>query len=111
MTPLELLAAALLCLGTALLLLSAFGVLRMPDIYMRMHAAAKAATLGATLVVAGVGLALGEPGHGRAALICLFLLVTTPLGAMRLAAAARIAGEEPAAETAPDHLAEDRGTA
>ncbi|MDF5382581.1 monovalent cation/H(+) antiporter subunit G, partial [Vibrio parahaemolyticus] len=35
-----------LCLGTLLTLVASLGVLRLPDLYTRMHAATKAGTVG-----------------------------------------------------------------
>lgn len=102
------LATALIWLGCALLLLSAVGLLRMPDPYMRMHAAAKAATLGSATLVAGVGLELGDPASlVRAGLIAILLVLTTPLGAILLASAALGKGVRPAAETQPDEYTAD----
>lgn len=41
-------------LGAILCLISAIGVLRLPDVYTRMHAASKASTLGVVLILVGV---------------------------------------------------------
>ncbi|WP_193608466.1 monovalent cation/H(+) antiporter subunit G [Nocardioides lijunqiniae] len=55
-------AAVCLLLGSVLALLAAVGVLRMPDLLSRMHAATKPQVLGTVLVMAGVGLRLRDPG-------------------------------------------------
>lgn len=54
MTALEVLASVCLLLGSGLALLSGVGVVRLPDVFARMHAATKPATLGLVLVCIGV---------------------------------------------------------
>lgn len=48
----------LLVLGAALALVGAFGLLRLPDLFSRMHAATKPQTLGLLLVLTGLALTL-----------------------------------------------------
>ena len=50
-TPLELLAAVMMILGTFLTVVACVGLLRFPDVYCRMHAAGKAGTLGVSLLI------------------------------------------------------------
>lgn len=45
--------ALLVLLGALLSLLTAFGLLRLPDIYTRSHAATKSATLGVICILSG----------------------------------------------------------
>ncbi|AIQ68328.1 monovalent cation/H(+) antiporter subunit G [Paenibacillus graminis] len=49
----ELLIAILVLLGALLCGLGAFGLVRLPDVYLRSHAATKSATLGVLCVLAG----------------------------------------------------------
>jgi multicomponent Na+:H+ antiporter subunit G len=49
----KLLVALLVLLGALLSLLTAFGLLRLPDIYTRSHAATKSATLGVICILSG----------------------------------------------------------
>lgn len=49
------LAALLILAGSALTLVAALGVLRLPDFFMRMHAATKAGVAGPSLMLLGVG--------------------------------------------------------
>lgn len=87
------LVALCLCCGSLLILIAALGVLRMPDAYMRLSVASKASTLGAGLVLAAAALHFGEAGlAGRVAAILVFISMTTPIGAHRIARAAYIAG-------------------
>ncbi len=75
-------AAVLLVLGSAVLLLAGVGLLRLPDLFLRMSATAKAATLGAALSVLGAGVHFGEAAIvGRAIVIVAFLVLTTPVAA------------------------------
>ncbi|CQR55090.1 monovalent cation/proton antiporter, MnhG/PhaG subunit [Paenibacillus riograndensis SBR5] len=49
----ELLIAILVLLGALICGLSAFGLVRLPDVYLRSHAATKSATLGVLCVLTG----------------------------------------------------------
>ncbi len=73
-------AVVLLVGGTAFLLLSAIGLLRLPDFYSRTHAVAKAETLGILLVVAGL-LVLHRfgPGSIQLALVAVFAFMVNPV--------------------------------
>lgn len=88
---LDLVAAILALLGSALFLAGAIGLLRLPDFYTRLHAPTKAATLGIALIATGSTTV--HLGHGMAvwaedALIMLFVMLTTPVSSQVLARAA-----------------------
>lgn len=93
---LQYVAAALTVLGAVFGLLAAVGVLRLPDLYTRMHAASKAGVVGAGLMLLAMAI---ESGDGsvivRALLGILFLLLSTPVGAHLLAKAAYRVGLRP----------------
>lgn len=90
------LAALVIALGGLLGLLSAVGVLRLPDLYTRMHAASKAGLLAGGLMLLGVAIVAGESAIMlRALLGALFLALTTPVSAHLLARAAIKAGHAP----------------
>ncbi len=83
-----------LLLGSAFLFLGALGLVRMPDVFNRIQAGAKAATLGVLGVL--VGIAFLQPGWWPKLLaIGLFILFTNPVGSSTLARAIRIAGVRP----------------
>ncbi|MCU0976129.1 MAG: monovalent cation/H(+) antiporter subunit G [Steroidobacteraceae bacterium] len=85
----HLLASALLLAGGGLLLLAAWGVIRLPDALSRQHAATKAGTLAVALVCLGAMLQAGASGWTlRLLVILLFLLVTLPVASHLLARAA-----------------------
>lgn len=89
----ELIIAALIIIGAAFSLIGALGVLRFQDVYVRMHAASKAGTLGAGLLLLGVAVASAELGLiTRSIAGVLFLILTTPVSAHLLARASVIAG-------------------
>jgi len=90
---LEIVAGLLVLGGAGFCLIAAIGVARFPDLYVRMHAATKAGTLGAGLVflaVALLGFELGVVLRALAAI--LFLFLTAPVGAHLLARAAYASG-------------------
>lgn len=85
----ELIAGILLLAGAAFVLVSAIGVIRFPDVYMRMHAATKAGTLGAGLVLGAAAIVFGDLGITvRSFVVFLFLLLTAPVAAHVLGRAA-----------------------
>ncbi len=49
----ELLIGIIILAGALLGVLSAFGLIRLPDVYLRSHAATKSATLGVLLILTG----------------------------------------------------------
>jgi len=68
--------------GAAFVLLAAVGILRMPDLYLRISVTTKAATLGIGLILICVAVYFGKaPIATRALAIIFFLLLTAPVGA------------------------------
>jgi len=77
----------LLYFGALFLLLGAFGLIRLPDLYTRMQAATKSTTLGAFSSVLGVGIL--HPGwFVKCVVVALFILLTAPIGSSALMRAA-----------------------
>lgn len=75
-------ALILVIIGSLISALAAIGILRLDDVYARAHAAGKAATLGAMLLISGVFLFfIGREGYVNMQLIVgiLFILITGPL--------------------------------
>ncbi|WP_018752076.1 monovalent cation/H(+) antiporter subunit G [Paenibacillus sanguinis] len=50
----EILLGLVIVAGSVIGLLSVFGLIRLPDLYLRAHAATKSATLGVLLILSGV---------------------------------------------------------
>jgi multicomponent Na+:H+ antiporter subunit G len=93
MSATEFVAGVLLLTGAAFVLVSAIGVVRFPDVYMRMHAATKAGTLGAGLVLGAASVVFGDLGITvRSFVVFFFLLLTAPVAAHVLGRAAYYAG-------------------
>jgi len=87
------LVAILLVTGTFIMLLAGIGVLRMPDLLMRMHATTKAGTLGAGLVMLAVAAHFLDAGvTARALAIILFIMLTAPVAAHAIGRAGYFVG-------------------
>lgn len=99
------LAALLVIAGALFSLIAAIGVLRLPDLYTRLHAASKAGAVGAGLVFLGLAVASFDGAVVlRTLLGIMFLLLSTPISAHLLARAAYRCGERPTAATSIDDL-------
>lgn len=86
---LDLVVSALLVGGGFFLLMAGLGILRLPDVLIRMHASTKAGTLGAGMVFTAVALHSGDTVTiSICALTVSFLLVTAPVAAHAIARAA-----------------------
>lgn len=91
------LGAILMLVGSLFCLLATIGLVRFPDLYTRLHAAAKAGTLGAGLVLLGAGIASGDPWTLLKAVVGLvFLIVVGPVSAHLLARSSLRTGINPA---------------
>lgn len=86
--------------GAFVLLVSAVGVLRLPDVFTRFHAAGMTDTLGAGLTLTGLILQAGFSLVAvKLVVIWLFLWATSPVATHSVTRAALLGGVEP-------HLAE-----
>lgn len=86
----------LLLSGCFCVLVSAVGLLRMPDLFTRLHAAGVGDTLGAILIIGGLMLQAGPTlVFIKLVLIVFFLLFTGPTACHALAKAAQAGGEKP----------------
>lgn len=89
----DLIASVMLVAGGLFMLLAGLGVMRMPDLYMRLQAATKAATLGAGLMLTAVAVHFAETAvSARALLVVGFVLLTAPVAAHMVGKAAHAAG-------------------
>ena len=90
---LEILTSIFLLLGGALSLVAAAGVLRMPDLFIRMHAATKVGTVGVSSVTIGLMLHFHTiTVTSRGLLVIAFFLLTAPVAAHMIARAAYRSG-------------------
>ena len=91
----DLVVSLLLLGGLFFLLTGSFGLLRLRDVYSRMHATTKSTTLGVAGIVLGALIfhrGLGMSSGLREVLIIVFLFLTAPVGAHMIARAAYRAG-------------------
>lgn len=76
-------------LGSLLILLGAIGLYRFPDIYMRMHAATKAPSLGISLMLIAFVLYFFTFSIAlKSVMIILFIFITTPIASHAIGATA-----------------------
>lgn len=94
--------------GAVLCLLAGIGLIRLPDVLSRLHAATKPQVLGLLLVLIGAGLRLRSAADlGTLILVGLFQLLTVPVAAHMVGRAAYRTGR-----TDREHLVVDElGTA
>ncbi|MBU2089677.1 MAG: monovalent cation/H(+) antiporter subunit G, partial [Alphaproteobacteria bacterium] len=86
-------AAALILVGGVIMSIAALGILRLPDVFMRMHAATKAGVVGSGLILLGAGFALESvPSVLTAMAGVLLLLATTPIASHALGRSAYLSG-------------------
>ncbi len=77
----EILSGILIILGSIFVLISASGLLKMPDLYMRTSVTTKASTIGVGMVLLGTAVYFEDLGiYARAILIIIFIFMTAPIG-------------------------------
>lgn len=82
-----LLVALLLVAGSLLALIGSFGLLRLPDIYARMHAPTMGATLGLYCILAALAVTASVAAHRpllQPLVIAVFMVLTSPVTAVLL---------------------------
>jgi multicomponent Na+:H+ antiporter subunit G len=102
----ELFVSGALLVGTAFIVISAIGLLRLPDVYSRMHAVTKATTLGlAGILTASAvnGFVAGENVIGEL-LTMWFVFMTNPVGGYMIARSAYLVGTPLWSESVVDEL-------
>jgi multicomponent Na+:H+ antiporter subunit G len=86
--------AAIACLlgGLFFLFVGTLGLLRLPDVYCRLHATTKCDTLGAGLILLSLALQGGAAVAVKLGIIIVFILITNPTAAHVIARAAYLTG-------------------
>ena len=83
----------LVAVGSFFLVVGTVGLLRLPNVYNRMHATSKATTLGAASMALAGFVYYGPGGNGLNALVTVgFLFLTAPTGAHMISRAAQRMG-------------------
>ncbi|MTH97289.1 monovalent cation/H(+) antiporter subunit G [Roseibium sp. RKSG952] len=96
----------MLVIGAGFALVASLGILRLKDVYMRMHAGSKAGTLGSGVMLLALAIYSNDAGVvTRAIAGVVFFLLTAPISAHLLAKAAYAVGYRPCADTKLDALA------
>jgi len=89
----EILSLVLLLTGTFFMLLAAIGLVRMPDLFLRMSAATKASPLGAGFILLAAAIYFDELGTtSRALATIVFIFLTAPVAAHRIGRSAYFDG-------------------
>ncbi|MBU1176323.1 MAG: monovalent cation/H(+) antiporter subunit G [Alphaproteobacteria bacterium] len=102
---LQYVAGIAMLLGGGFALTAAIGLIRLPDLYTRMHAASKAGAMATGLMFLSIAVvAFDGSVILRAAIGFVFVLLTTPVSAHLLARASFLTGYRPADITKPIEL-------
>lgn len=106
MSPVELITALLMAVGVFFVVVSSVGLVRLPDLYTRVHAAGKAGTLGIVGVLLGVGVyyITTLPIVIKLVAVIAFFFLTAPVAAHMLDRAAFLTGVKPMEGTSPNDL-------
>ena len=100
----------LIIAGAALAMIGGIGAVKFRDLYSRMHAAAKAPTLGLVLVAIGAAIAIDTLlAYTTLLLVVILQLLSSPVGAHALSRASR--RQTPVALDGPDDLTRDETAA
>ena len=82
----EIIVSFFLLTGAFFIFIAALGILRLPDLYTRMHSTAKASSLGVGLYAIGAGIYFSELWvFLEAVLIIIFIFLTAPVSAHMIA--------------------------
>jgi len=113
----DLLTVFFLAFGVFFMMVGALGLVRLPDVYHRMHAATKGVTLGVSGMMLAAAFATtthdgAAPSYQlitTVALVIMFQFVANPVGAHMLSKAAHLDGCPLWEGTCGDELREDEG--
>jgi multicomponent Na+:H+ antiporter subunit G len=90
----ELISGILMVLGALFMFIAAVGVLRMPDVFMRLSASAKASTLGVGFILLSVAVYFDALGvTSRALATIFFVILTVPISAHMIGRIAYFIGD------------------
>jgi len=96
-------------IGLAFDLMGCIGLVRLPDVYLRLQAGTKCVTLGTCSILFGTFLIVGwTPGGIKAILCMIFIILTNAVSAHAIARSAHRAGIKPWKGTVVDHYEEDQ---
>lgn len=91
----EIVVMILAAIGALFILLASIGLVRMPDVYLRISVTTKAATLGVGLILVAAGVYFADSSVvSRVVAIICFLLLTAPVAAHMVGRTAYFTGTE-----------------
>ena len=103
----DIITLVLILLGAAFSLLAAVGLIRMPDVYMRMQSATKAGTLGLACTALAAAVHFGTAAVAmEAALVIIFAFATAPIASHLIGRAAWVVGVPMWHQTGRDDLSD-----
>ena len=95
--------------GLAFDFFGCLGLLRLPDVYNRLHSSIKCVTLGTSSILFGLFLYKGFTATGMKAILCiLFLILTAPVSAHALSRSAHKSGVKLWEKSVCDKYEEDK---
>ena len=101
----EIVISILLVVGSFFMLVAGLGMLRMPDLFLRMSCSTKAATIGVGTLLFALALYFENLGVATRALATIgFIFLTAPVGAHRIGRIAYLVGVELWDGTVKDEL-------
>lgn len=105
------LAGILIVIGASFTLVASIGILRLPDVYSRMHSASKVGTLGSGLMLIAIAVIAADVATTTRALAgVVFFLLTAPISAHLLAKAAYAVGYRLWDKSVLDEMPKDQPT-
>jgi len=104
----EIIGYILLYVGAFFFLVSAIGLIRLPDLYTRMQAATKSTTLGAVCSILSIGI-LEPTWIVKAIVIAIFIFLTAPISGSALIRASYKAKSPLTSKTVVDKFPKDEG--
>jgi len=100
---------ALLGVGAACALVGAMGIVRLPDVYNRIHAQTVSIVGGVVLMLIGISFIEGISLYSlKALIIALFIFLTNPVGSHAIARAAHKSGVKLWPKSVADKLKEEK---
>jgi multicomponent Na+:H+ antiporter subunit G len=83
----------MMVIGALFILIASLGIIRLPDLFMRMHSNTKSATLGVFFMMMGLAIHFASLSILiRAFSVVLFFMITAPVAAQTIARAAYFSG-------------------
>lgn len=107
----DVVSAVLMLSGVFFYVVAGIGLVRLPDVFSRMHAATKPATLGLALVLLGAAFRVDDGSHAvKLLLVGAFTFLTAPVGAHMIGRSSYRAGTGGLDELVVDELRDADGS-